>query len=209
MRSLRHIAPQSNSPIYPPLPQGAYIRGQQRRTRKILELPEAEQSAAITKEKEEKKVPVDFTISAFLTFLTPAPQAANDRDKAQRIQLVKAHMRLFCSTKCFLNATPPQFAQEIVADRLSSGLDALTEDELAAAAIAKKKNYRNAQRLKKVKAHLQLFFSTKCCFKHRPKPFNPPPRHRSSLKMFPRIVLAMASAIAVAFASLGPLEAGS
>ena len=102
MRSLRHIAPQSNSSIYPPLPQGAYIRGQQRRTRKILELPEAEQSAAIAKEKEEKKVPADFTISAFLTFLTPAPQAANDRDKAQRIQLVKAHMRLFCSTKCFL-----------------------------------------------------------------------------------------------------------
>ena len=60
MRSLRHIAPQSNSPIYPPLPQGAYIRGQQRRTRKLLELPEAEQSAAIAKEKEEKKVPVDF-----------------------------------------------------------------------------------------------------------------------------------------------------
>ena len=99
MRSLRHIAPQSNSPIYPPLPQGAYIRGQQRRTRKILELPEAEQSAAIAKEKEEKTVPADFTISAFLT---PAPQAASDRDKAQRIQMEKAHMRLFCSTKCFM-----------------------------------------------------------------------------------------------------------
>ena len=68
----------------------------------------------------------------------------------------------------FLNATPPQFAQEIVADRLSSGLDALTEDELAAAAIAKKKNYRNAQRLKKVKAHLQLYFSTKCALNTAP-----------------------------------------
>ena len=168
MSSLRYIAPQSNSPIYPPQPQGAYIRGQQRRTRKILELPEAEQSAAIAKEKEEKKVPADFTISAFLTFLTPAPQVASDRDKVQRIQLEKAHMRLFCSTKCFLNATPPQFAQEIVADRLSSGLDALTEDELAAAAIAKKKNYRYAQRLKKMKAHLQLYFSTKCALNTAP-----------------------------------------
>jgi len=96
VRSLRHIAPQSNSPIYPPLPQGAYIRGQQRRTRKILELPEAEQSAAIGKEKEEKKVPADFTISAFLTFLTPAPQAANDRDKGS----VFNWLRLTCD--CFV-----------------------------------------------------------------------------------------------------------
>jgi len=49
-------------------------------------------------------------------------------------------MRLYCSTTYFKKATPPQFAQKIVADRLSSGLDELTEDELAAAAIARKEN---------------------------------------------------------------------